>query len=73
MVYKEKPDQKGTVFNYFEYFSTNSDFINIMEKYKRSGEFSTDRQGYLKGTSFDNPLILQWDVYILKETNNNPP
>ena len=73
LVYKEKPDHKGTVFNYFEYFSTNSDFKKIMEKYKRNGEFSIDRQGYLKGTSFDSPLIQQWDVYILKETNNNPP
>ncbi len=73
MIYKDPPENRGPYFNFFEYFSDNTEFKAFIEKYEKTGEFVTERKPYFSGTSLDYPYEMRWDIYKRKENYNAAP
>ena len=50
------------------YFSFSPEFQNAMLHYKKTDRLTVDRATFYKGTPYDFPYILVWDVYTRVST-----
>ncbi len=73
MIYKDPPETRGLYFNFFEYFSDNKQFQAFIKKYKKTGEFVTERKPYFSGTSLNYSYELRWEIYKPIENYDTAP
>ncbi|MCB1783441.1 MAG: hypothetical protein KDI13_05545 [Alphaproteobacteria bacterium] len=50
----------------FDFLSIDPGFAPFIQKYEKTGEFSTDRAYYYKNTPYDEPHNITWDIYKKK-------
>lgn len=56
-----------TPFDFFKFFNENKKFRDIIsEHYEKGEQLQFDQADYFKGTSFDYPAILTYDIYRRK-------